>query len=104
VALGASLEVAVEHTGGDLAASPLAISYAVAISVGVFLVLLWLVHAPILAKPVIHPAAVLGTAATVWSRTARSEPRPTSPTYLRNATVAPPSRGRSVLVSPRRSS
>jgi low temperature requirement protein LtrA len=65
VALGASLEVAVEHTGGHLAASPLAISYAVAISVGVFLVLLWLVHAPIVAKPVIHPAAVLGCATVV---------------------------------------
>ncbi|HEX6359575.1 low temperature requirement protein A [Actinophytocola sp.] len=64
-ALGASLEVAVEYTGGHLAASPLAISYAVAISVGVFLVLLWLVHAPIVAKPVIHPAAVLVCATVV---------------------------------------
>lgn len=65
VSLGASLEVAVEHTGHDLAASSLAISYAVAISVGVFLVLLWLVHAPIVGKPVIHPAAVLVCATVV---------------------------------------
>ena len=65
VALGASLEVAVGHTGGAVAAPPLAISYAVAISVGVYLVLLWLVHAPIVAKPVIHPTAVLGCAAAI---------------------------------------
>jgi len=64
-ALGASLEVAVEHTGHDLAASPLAISYAVAISVSVFLVLLWLVHAPLLVKPVIDPVAILVCAAAV---------------------------------------
>lgn len=64
-ALGASLEVAVEYNGHHLEAAPLSISYAVAISVGVFLVLLWLVHAPILAKSVIRPAAVLGCAAVV---------------------------------------
>jgi low temperature requirement protein LtrA len=64
-ALGASLEVAVEHTAHHLAASPLTISYAVALSVGVFLVLLWLVHVPIVARPVVRPAAVLGCAAVV---------------------------------------
>ena len=59
-ALGAGLEVAVEQTGHDLQASPLAICYAVAIPAAVFLVLLWIVHAPIVAEPVTRPAAVLG--------------------------------------------
>jgi low temperature requirement protein LtrA len=63
--LGAGLEVAVEHTGHGLAASPLAIGYTVASAVAVFLVLLWLVHAPIVTRPVTHPAAVLGCAAVV---------------------------------------
>jgi low temperature requirement protein LtrA len=64
-ALGASLEVAVEHTAHDLAVSPQAIGYAVALSVAVFLVLLWLVHVPIVARPVLRPGAVLGCAAVV---------------------------------------
>ncbi len=64
-ALGASLEVAVEHTAHDLAASPLTISYAVAFSAGAFLVMLWLVHVPIVARPVLRPAAVLGCAVVV---------------------------------------
>ena len=64
-ALGASLEVAVEHTGHHLAASPLAVGYAVALSTGVFLVLLWAVHAPLVARPVVRPAAVLCCAAVV---------------------------------------
>jgi low temperature requirement protein LtrA len=59
-ALGAGLEVAVEQTGHNLKASPLAVCYAVAIPVGVFLTLLWAVHAPIIAEPVIAPALVLG--------------------------------------------
>jgi low temperature requirement protein LtrA len=64
-ALGASLEVAVEYTGHHLAVSPLAAGYAVGLSTGVFLVLLWLVHAPILATPVLRPGAVLCCAAVV---------------------------------------
>jgi low temperature requirement protein LtrA len=59
-ALGAGLEVAVEQTGHNLKASPLAVGYAVAIPVGVFLTLLWAVHAPIIAEPVIPPTMVLG--------------------------------------------
>ncbi|GAA1625162.1 hypothetical protein GCM10009744_11120 [Kribbella alba] len=43
-ALGAGLEVAVEQTGHHLKASPLAVGYAVAIPVGVFLTLRWAVH------------------------------------------------------------
>jgi len=64
-ALGAGLEVAVERTGRDVAASPLAIGYAVAISVAVFLVMLWLVHSPIVAEPVVPPAAILACATVV---------------------------------------
>ncbi|MEU4518972.1 low temperature requirement protein A [Amycolatopsis sp. NPDC024027] len=65
-ALGASLEVAVEDTGHHLPASPLLISYAVAASVGVFLVLLWLVHVPIVATAVLRPGAVLACATVVF--------------------------------------
>jgi low temperature requirement protein LtrA len=60
-ALGAGLEVAVEQTGHDLKASPLAICYAVAIPAATFIVLLWLVHRPIAAEPVIGSAVVLST-------------------------------------------
>ncbi|MFG2004218.1 low temperature requirement protein A [Spirillospora sp. NPDC048911] len=64
-ALGAGLEVAVEQTGHDLKASPLAICYAVAIPTGIFVVLLWMVHTPILAEAVIRPAVVLWSVAAV---------------------------------------
>ncbi|MGC5013392.1 low temperature requirement protein A [Streptosporangium sp. DT93] len=64
-ALGAGLEVAVEQTGHGARASALAICYAVAIPVGVFLTLLWMVHAPIVAEPVVRPALVLGCVAVV---------------------------------------
>ncbi|MEV0409143.1 low temperature requirement protein A [Actinoallomurus sp. NPDC050550] len=59
-ALGAGLKIAVEQTGHELNASPLAICYAVAIPAAVFLTALWLVHAPIVAEPVVKPAAILG--------------------------------------------
>jgi low temperature requirement protein LtrA len=59
-ALGAGLEVAVEQTGHDLHVSPMAVCYAVAIPVAVFLVLFSIVHAAINAEPIMHPAAVLG--------------------------------------------
>ncbi|MFG1853680.1 low temperature requirement protein A [Actinomadura geliboluensis] len=64
-ALGAGLEVAVEQTGHHVAASPMAICYAVAVPVGVFLALLWLVHALIASPPLAHPGAVAGCAAAV---------------------------------------
>ncbi|OXM64695.1 low temperature requirement protein A [Amycolatopsis vastitatis] len=64
-ALGAALEVAVEDTGHGIAASPLAISYAVAVSVAVFLVMLGLVHSPIVAEPVIRPVAILACVTVV---------------------------------------
>ncbi|MEV1173644.1 low temperature requirement protein A [Nonomuraea sp. NPDC049784] len=59
-ALGAGLEVAVEQSGREVEASSLALGYAVAIPVGVFLALLWAVHALVVAEAVTYPAAVLG--------------------------------------------
>ncbi|MEW2359890.1 low temperature requirement protein A [Spirillospora sp. NPDC029432] len=64
-AVGAGLEVAVERTGHGLAATPLAVCYAVAVPAAAFLVLLWLVHAPIAAQPAAHPAAVPGCVTAV---------------------------------------
>ncbi|MEU4231660.1 low temperature requirement protein A [Nonomuraea sp. NPDC026600] len=64
-ALGAALEVAVEQSGHDVAASPLALGYAVAIPVGVYLALLWAIHALVTTEPVIHPAAVLGCVSVI---------------------------------------
>ncbi|MQY05096.1 low temperature requirement protein A [Actinomadura macrotermitis] len=64
-ALGAGLEVAVAQTGHDLEASPLVICYAVAVPAALFVTLLWTVHTPILAVPVLRPAVVLPGAAAV---------------------------------------
>jgi len=64
-ALGAGLEVAVEQTGHDLSASPLAICYAVAIPAALFVVFFWTVHLPILAEPLIRPAVALCGVASV---------------------------------------
>ncbi|PZG23331.1 low temperature requirement protein A [Nonomuraea aridisoli] len=66
-ALGAGLEVAVERSGHDVAASPLAAGYAVAVPVGVCLALLWAVHALVSAEPVLRPATVLGCVVAVLS-------------------------------------
>ncbi|MET8002906.1 low temperature requirement protein A [Nonomuraea glycinis] len=66
-ALGAGLEVAVEQTGHAVAASPVALGYAVAIPAGAYLALLWAVHALVAAEPVIRPAAVLGCFAVILS-------------------------------------
>jgi low temperature requirement protein LtrA len=64
-AIGAGLEVAVEHTGGHLDVSVITVGYAVAIPVSVFLVLLWGVHAPIVRRPVIPPVLILGAATAI---------------------------------------
>lgn len=66
-ALGAGLEVAVEQTGHAVAASPVALGYAVAIPAGAYLALLWAGHALIAPEPVIRPAAVLGCVAVILS-------------------------------------
>jgi low temperature requirement protein LtrA len=64
-ALGAGLEVAVERTGGHLEVSAVAIGYAVAIPVAVFLVLVWAVHAPLVPRLVIRPATTVTASALV---------------------------------------
>ncbi|GAA2410368.1 low temperature requirement protein A [Actinomadura vinacea] len=64
-ALGAGLEAAVEQTGHEPKASALAICYAVAIPAGMFIVLHWIVHRPIVAEPVIRPAVMLGGVAAI---------------------------------------
>jgi low temperature requirement protein LtrA len=64
-ALGAGLEVAVEQTAHELKASPTAVGYAVTIPVAVFLLMLWLVHAPIVDPPVTSPVLVLGCVTAV---------------------------------------
>ncbi|NUP00978.1 MAG: low temperature requirement protein A [Nonomuraea sp.] len=70
-ALGAGLEVAVEqsghsgHSGHGIAAGPLIVGYAVAIPVGVFLLLLWMVHALVVAETAIHPVLLSSCAVVV---------------------------------------
>ncbi|SDH56421.1 Low temperature requirement protein LtrA [Nonomuraea jiangxiensis] len=64
-AIGAGLEVAVEQSGREVAASPLAIGYAVAVPAAVFLALLWAVHALVAREPVPHPCLVLGSVTVV---------------------------------------
>jgi len=59
-ALGAGLEVAVEQTSHPPEISPMVTAYAVAAPAGLFLLLLWAVHLPIVTSPVLRPAAVLG--------------------------------------------
>jgi low temperature requirement protein LtrA len=64
-ALGAGLKVAVEQNGHHVAVSPVVAGYAVAIPVGVFLVLLWAVHLPIVTRLAIRPAVTLGGAVVI---------------------------------------
>ncbi|YCK34183.1 low temperature requirement protein A [Actinomadura sp. ATCC 39365] len=64
-ALGAGLEVAVEQSGRQVAASPMAIGYAVAVPVGVYLILLRAVHALVDADSVIPRTAVAGCVGAV---------------------------------------
>ncbi|MCU1406680.1 MAG: low temperature requirement protein [Glaciihabitans sp.] len=65
-ALGAGLEVAVESAGHHLEISALAAANAVAVPVGVFLVLLWAAHLPlVITRLVIRPVVILPAAALV---------------------------------------
>jgi low temperature requirement protein LtrA len=64
-ALGAGLKVAVEQNAHHVTVSPVVAGYAVAIPVGVFLALLWAVHAPIVAGLAIRPAVMLGGAVVI---------------------------------------
>ena len=64
-AVGAGLEVAVEAAGHHLEISAVGATEAVAIPTAIFLVLLWLVHVPLVARLVIRPAVILPAAAVV---------------------------------------
>jgi len=64
-ALGAGLEVAVESAGHHAEVDPTVVSYAVAIPVAVFLVVLWAVHAPLVERVVVNPLAIAGAAAVI---------------------------------------
>ncbi|WP_250032224.1 low temperature requirement protein A [Paractinoplanes maris] len=64
-ALGAGLEVAVLRTGHPLEAADLVVSAAVAIPVGVFLILLWALHAPLVPITGIPGAVILPAAVVV---------------------------------------
>jgi low temperature requirement protein LtrA len=61
-AVGAGLEVAVEQVGHHLDVASVAVGYAVAIPVGLFLVLVWAVHAPIVTRAVLRPPVLLAAA------------------------------------------
>ena len=64
-ALGSGLEIAVEQTAHPLAVSPLVTGYAVAAPAGLFVLLLWIVHRPIVANPVLRPAVTLSGVAAI---------------------------------------
>jgi low temperature requirement protein LtrA len=64
-AIGAGLEVAVETAGHHLEVGALVVAYAIAAPVALFLVLLWALHAPLVGRVVISPAATVLTAALV---------------------------------------
>jgi low temperature requirement protein LtrA len=62
-AIGAGLEVAVEQAAHHTSSTT--VGYAVAIPVAVFLLMVWLVHAPIIDPPVTKPAVILGSVVLV---------------------------------------
>jgi low temperature requirement protein LtrA len=64
-ALGAGLEAAVRHAGDQPAGAPMAVSYAVAIPVAAFLLLLWIVNRPIVDPLAVRPAVTIGAASAV---------------------------------------
>jgi len=64
-AVGAGLEVAVETAGHHTEVTDQEVSFAVAVPVAVFLVMLWAVHAPIVDRVVINPFAIAVSAAVI---------------------------------------
>jgi low temperature requirement protein LtrA len=64
-AVGAGLEVAVARTGHDPHPSAQVTCYAVAIPVAVYLAMLRLVQAPIVARPALHPVVVAAGVAAI---------------------------------------
>jgi low temperature requirement protein LtrA len=63
--VGAGLEAAVVFVGHHGVTTAVAVACAVAIPVAAFLVLVWALHVPLIARPVLHPAVMLGGAAVV---------------------------------------
>jgi low temperature requirement protein LtrA len=64
-AIGAGLEIAVEQVGHSVAASPVAVGYAIAIPVAAFMALTWALHAPLMPRPVLRPGLVLSACALI---------------------------------------
>jgi low temperature requirement protein LtrA len=64
-AIGAGLEVAVRGAAGDVA--PTVAGFAVAIPVAVFILLVWLVNLPVVARPVLRPFVVVPGVVVVLS-------------------------------------
>lgn len=64
-AIGAALEVAVVAATHSIETSEVVIGYALAIPVTVFVVLLWLLHAPIVERVIIPPAATIVAAVAI---------------------------------------
>jgi len=64
-AIGAGLEVAVEAVTHHLETSDVVVSYALAIPLAVFLLLLWLLHAPLVDRVSIPPSATVVAVALV---------------------------------------
>ena len=64
-AVGAGLEAAVVQPGHHGATSAVAVAYAIAVPVAVFLMLVWALHVPLIARPVLHPSVMLGGAVVV---------------------------------------
>jgi low temperature requirement protein LtrA len=58
-ALGAGLEVAVQRGGAHTEVSDTALEYAIALPVAVFLLMLWVLHAPLVPEVVIRPLKTL---------------------------------------------
>ncbi len=63
--LGAGLAVATEQTGTRIRVSPTAVSYAVAIPIGVFFIMTWAVSVIVGGRSMIKPLVILGGAAVV---------------------------------------
>jgi low temperature requirement protein LtrA len=74
-ALGSGLEIAVEQTAHPLAISPVVTGYAVAAPAGLFVLLLWIVHRPIVASPVLRPAVTLSSVAAILATPLAATPR-----------------------------
>ncbi len=64
-AVGAGLELAIESVYHDIAASDLLVAYTLAVPLAVFLLLLWVLHAPLVDDVVIPPFASIAAVAVV---------------------------------------